>query len=197
MKYFKLIPYILIIFLLLRVVYLNKQNESLRGKTAELSEELKKQTVVYKDKIVYKYRDSEGKAKQEEVYIPSEGKVEILTPKENTNLDLSFWDKIFNVTIKETDGSIILIKNKGFSFAPELAGFYSKEFEVGLQFRLLYWNRYNAGIGFGSGETLYAYGSRTVSDIFPFLRNTSAQIGFGRNLKENENRFLIGINVRL
>ena len=42
MKVFKLIPYILIAFLLFRVIYLNKQNTVLIDKNATLEENLKR-----------------------------------------------------------------------------------------------------------------------------------------------------------
>ena len=95
-KFLKLIPYIIIAFLLLRVAYLNKQNENLKGKTTELSEQLKSQTTITKEKIVYKYRDSEGKPKQETIYLPSEGQVNIITPKDEETLKPSKKDNFFN-----------------------------------------------------------------------------------------------------
>lgn len=45
-KYIIIILLALIAFLSLRVVYLDKQNTTLRGKTAELSEQLKSQTII-------------------------------------------------------------------------------------------------------------------------------------------------------
>ena len=196
-KFLKLIPYIVIAFLLLRVVSLNKQNENLRGKTAELSEQLKSQTIITKEKIVYKYRDSEGKSKQETIYIPSEGQVNIITPKDEETIKPSKKDSFFNTIIEQTDGSLIMIQNKGFCLAPELGINYSKEFEASLQVRLLYWNRYNAGVGITHKETLFIYGSRNLSDIFNFTRNTSLQLGLGKNFKDNDTRLLIGLGVRL
>lgn len=197
LKFLKLIPYIIIAFLLLRVAYLNKQNENLKGKTAELSEQLKSQTTITKEKIVYKYRDSEGKPKQETIYLPSEGQVNIITPKDDETVKPSKKDSFFNTIIEQTDGSLIMIQNKGFCLAPELGINYSKEFEASLQVRLVYWNRYNAGVGITHKETVFIYGSRNLSDIFNFTRNTSLQLGLGKNFKDNDTRFLIGLGVRL
>lgn len=198
LKYIKLLPYLLIIFLFVRVSYLNKQNVLLKNKTATLEENLSKKTIVYKDKIIYKEREITGtNIKQETVYIPSEGKVEILTPTEGNKLDLSLIDKVFNKVIKQDDGTVILVQNRGFSFAPEIAGLYSNEFELGLQLKLIYWNRYSAGTGFTDKETLYGYINRNISDIFPFLKNTNLQFAIGKNFKEQETRFLIGVSVRL
>lgn len=196
-KYLKLIPYIVIAFLLLRVAYLNKQNENLKGKTAELSEQLKSQTTITKEKIIYKYRDSEGKPKQETIYLPSEGQVNIITPKDEETIKPSRKDSFFNTIIEQTDGSLIMIQNKGFCLAPEISAMISREFEVGLQVRLLYWNRYNVGIGITHKETLFIYGSRNLSDILSFTRNTSLQLGIGKNFKDSDTRFLIGLGVRL
>lgn len=198
MKYLKLIPYILILFLVCRVVYLDRQNTKLKNETATLQENLSKQTIIYRDKIIYKEKEVSGTSvKQETIYIPSEGKIEILTPEEGKNIDLSWYDKFFNKIIKQEDGTILLIKNRGFSLAPELAGMYSSEFELGGQLKLLYWSRYSAGIGFTDKQTLYGYIGRNISDVTPFLKNTSVQAAIGKNFKEQETRFLLGINVRL
>ena len=198
MKYLKLIPYILILFLVCRVVYLDRQNTKLKNQNATLEENLSKQTIIYRDKIIYKEKEVSGTSvKQETIYIPSEGKIEILTPEEGKNIDLSWYDKFFNKIIKQEDGTILLIKNRGFSLAPELAGMYSSEFELGGQLKLLYWSRYSAGIGFTDKQTLYGYIGRNISDVTPFLKNTSVQAAIGKNFKEQETRFLLGINVRL
>lgn len=98
MRFFKLIPYLIIAFLLIRIVYLNKQNTILIDKTATLEENLKNKTVIYKDKIIYKERVdtvSGTEVKQETVYIPIDGKVEILTPSEQEKLNVNIADDGF------------------------------------------------------------------------------------------------------
>ena len=80
-------------------------------------------------------------------------------------------DKMFNKVIKQEDGTILLIKNKGFSIAPEVSIMLSNELEVGGQLKLLYWSRYSSGIGFSDKQTLYGYVSRNISDIFNFTKN--------------------------
>ena len=197
-KFLKLLPYLLIVFLFFRISYLNKQNIRLKNKTATLEENLKKKTIIYKDKIVFKEREVTGtNIKQETFYIPSEGKVEILNPKDDEQYDLTLIDKMFNKVIKQEDGTILLIKNKGFSIAPEVSIMLSNELEVGGQLKLLYWSRYSSGIGFSDKQTLYGYISRNISDIFNFTKNTSIQLAVGKNFKEQETRFLLGVNVRL
>lgn len=198
LKFLKLLPYLLIVFLFFRISYLNKQNIRLKNKTATLEENLKKKTIIYKDKIIFKEREVTGtNIKQETFYIPSEGKVEILNPKDGVQYDLTLIDKIFNKVIKQKDGTILLIKNKGFSIAPEVSIMLSSELEVGGQLKLLYWSRYSSGIGFSDKQTLYGYVSRNISDIFNFTKNTSIQLAIGKNFKEQETRFLLGVNVRL
>ena len=198
LKFLKLLPYLLIVFLFFRISYLNKQNIRLKNKTATLEENLKKKTIVYKDKIIFKEREVTGtNIKQETFYIPSEGKVEILNPKDDEQYDLTLIDKIFNKVIKQEDGTILLIKNKGFSIAPEVSIMLSNELEVGGQLKLLYWSRYSSGVGFSDKQTLYGYISRNISDIFNFTKNTSIQLAVGKNFKEQETRFLLGVNVRL
>lgn len=201
MKYLKLIPYILLVFCLFRIIYLDRQNTKLKNKTATLEENLSKQVVIYKDKIIYKERVqneiSGTSIKQETVYIPQEGKVEILTPEQGKDVDLSFFDKTFNKVIKQDDGTIVLIKNKGFSIAPELSIMASDKLEVGGQLKLLYWGRYSTGVGFTHEQTLYGFASRNISDVFNFTKNTSLQLAVGKNFKEQETKFLLGINIRL
>lgn len=201
MKYLKLIPYILLVFCLFRIVYLDRQNTKLKNKTATLEENLSKQVVIYKDKIIYKERVnneiSGTSVKQETVYIPQEGKVEILTPEQGKDVDLSFFDKTFNKVIKQDDGTIVLIKNKGFSIAPELSIMASDKLEVGGQLKLLYWGRYSTGVGFTHEQTLYGFASRNISDVFNFTKNTSLQLAVGKNFKEQETKFLLGVSIRL
>lgn len=198
MKFFKLIPYLIIAFLLIRIIYLNKQNTILIDKTTTLEENLKNKTVIYKDKIVYKERVVNGtEVQQTTVYVPIDGKIEILTPAEQEKLNLGIFDKTFNHVIKQEDGSVILIKNKGFTLAPEISALYSNKLELGFQIKVFYWSRYNAGVGITNEETLYGYISRNISDIIPFIHNTSAQISYGKDLDEGNTKFLFGVNVRL
>ena len=200
MKVFKLIPYLIIAFLLWRIVYLNKQNTILIDKTATLEENLKNKTVIYKDKIIYKERVdtvSGTEVKQETVYIPIDGKVEILTPAEQEKLNLNILDKAFNHIIKQEDGSVILIKNKGFTISPYISSFYSKEFEYAIQLKLFYWNRYGTGFGYSDKDTIFLFIDRNVSDILSFTKNLSIQTIYGKNYRNNEHRIGIGLNVRL
>ena len=201
MKFFKLIPYLIIIFLLIRIVYLNKQNTILIDKTATLEENLKNKTVIYKDKIIYKERIGDSVTgtdiKQTTVYVPIDGKIEILTPTEGNKLNLGTFDKLFNHIIKQEDGSIILVKDKGFTIAPEVAALYSDKLELGLQLKLFYWSRYNFGAGITNNSVLYGYAARNISDILNFTKNTSIQAGLGKDLEEGNTRFLFGLSVRL
>ncbi len=200
MKVFKLIPYLIIAFLLFRIVYLNKQNTVLIDKNATLEENLKNKTIIYKDKIIYKERiDSVSgqDIKQTTVYVPVDGSIQILTPTEGQNLNLNVLDKLFNHIIKQEDGSVILVKDKGFTIAPEVAALYSNKLELGLQLKLFYWSKYNFGAGITNNSVLYGYASRNISDILPFTRNTSAQIALGKDLEEGNTRFLFGLSVRL
>lgn len=198
----KILPYILILFLCFRIVYLNNKNIKLIDSNAKLSEELKKQIVIYKDRIITKERIKGNEVngtevQQTTVYVPIDGKIEILTPEEGNKLDLNLVDKIFNHIIKQEDGSVILIKNKGFTIAPEVAALYSNKLELGLQVKVFYWDRYNAGLGITNNEILYVYGSRNISDILNFTHNTNAQISFGKDLKGGSTKVLLGLSVRL
>ena len=201
MKFFKLIPYLIIAFLLIRIVYLNKQNTVLIDKNATLEENLKNKTVIYKDKIIYKERIGDSvigtDIKQTTIYVPIDGKIEILTPAEGNKLNLGTFDKLFNHIIKQEDGSIILVKDKGFTISPEVAALYSDKLELGLQLKLFYWSRYNFGAGITNNSLLYGYASRNLSDILNFTKNTSIQPGLGKDLDDGDTKFLFGLSVRL
>jgi len=201
MKFFKLIPYLVIAFLLFRIVYLNKQNTVLIDKNATLEENLKNKTVIYKDKIIYKERIGDSVTgtdiKQTTIYVPIDGKIEILTPTEGNKLNLGTFDKLFNHIIKQEDGSIILVKDKGFTISPEVAALYSDKLELGLQLKLFYWSRYNFGTGITNNSVLYGYASRNLSDILNFTKNTSIQAGLGKDLDDGITKFLFGLSVRL
>lgn len=201
MKIFKLLPYLIIAFLLFRIVYLDKQNTKLIDKNATLEENLKNKTIIYKDKIIYKERVGDTvtgtSVQQQTVYIPVDGKVEILTPEEGQNLNLSVLDKLFNQIIKQEDGSIIMVKTRGFTISPYISSFYSKEFEYAIQLKLFYWNRYGTGFGYSDKDTIFLFVDRNASDILPFTRNLSVQIIYGKNQHFNEQRVGIGLNVRL
>ena len=202
MKFFKLIPYLIIAFLLFRIVYLNKQNTILIDKTATLEENLKNKTIIYKDKIIYKERikgnDVSGtEVQQQTIYVPIDGKIEILTPDEGQKLDLNLFDKLFNRIIKQEDGSVILVKDKGFTISPYISSFYSKEFEYAIQLKLFYGNRYGTGFGYSDKDTIFLFVDRNISDILPFTRNLSVQIIYGKNQHFSEQRLGIGLNVRL
>ena len=66
-----------------------------------------------------------------------------------------------------------------------------------MQLKVFYWSRYNAGVGITNEETLYGYISRNISDIIPFLKNSSAQVGYGKDLDDGNTKILFGVNVRL
>lgn len=201
MKFFKLIPYLVIAFLLFRIVYLNKQNTVLIDKNATLEENLKNKTIIYKDRIVFKERISDSVTgtdiKQTTVYVPVDGSIQILTPTEGQNLNLNVLDKLFNHIIKQEDGSVILVKDKGFTISPYISSFYSKEFEYAIQLKLFYWNRYGTGFGYSDKDTIFLFIDRNISDILSFTRNLSIQTIYGKNYRNNEQRIGIGLNVRL
>lgn len=202
MKILKLLPYLIIAFLLFRLIYLNKQNTILVDKNATLEENLKNKTVIYKDKIIYKERIkgnevSGTEIQQQTIYIPTDGKIEILTPEEGQNLNIGLIDSLFNHIIEQEDGTIILVKDKGFTIAPEVSLLYSNKLEFGGQVKLFYWSRWNLGLGITNEETLYGYVARNISDLIPFFKNTSAQVAYGKDLDDGNTKILFGVNVRL
>jgi len=130
----------------------NKKIDKLTIENSQLSEDLKMKTVIYKDKIVYQIRENE-KIKTVVKYLPPESSATITT---------------------DIDGqSSLSIQNKGFTFEPAASFISNSEFLGGLSFRLLFWDRYGAGIGLNSKIRPYIYADRRISDFIPFAQNTT------------------------
>ena len=103
LKFLKLLPYLLIVFLFFRISYLNKQNIRLKNKTATLEENLKKKTIIYKDKIIFKEREVTGTNIKQETYGKS-----VFDIGEKENRERFFYQ--YNLSDKESDGNYRLIE---------------------------------------------------------------------------------------
>jgi hypothetical protein len=183
--------------------------EELQIEKSFLDSKLKSQVVIEKERIVYKTRvkdlkdnvtkdrdlkakdlkdnvtripesvcdllvyDPTQKVKTENRYLPPEGKAEI-----NTDLN-------GNTTIS--------IKSRGLCFEPCVSAVTAQEgIKIGIGARLAYWNRYGLSIGVNypldnnnSNNNIpkpHVAIDRRISDIVPFMRNTTVGIVYDGKL---------------
>jgi hypothetical protein len=117
-----------------------------------LAEGVKRQFIIERNKIIYKYRTSCGAAEVKTYFIPVEGRAEIQeTPQ---------------------DSAEVSIKNKGFTFKPFAAATYGSGPSFALGARLFYFNRYGLGAAVNNEGLPLLSADRRLDDILP-LENTS------------------------
>lgn len=197
----------LLVLLILGLMWEYKRNRAeisdLASRNATLAENLKSSTEVTHERIVYKWRDSSGTVHVSDIYVPPEGKVTVLNPKDGKDASAKdvgkggLVDKLTGVVDKAVSGvtttviknpetgELILVKKAGVCFAPALAGTAALNYGlgVGLQARLLYYNRWGVGPGISSKEYGYIFVDRRISDLVPYIKNTAVGIhgGWGWN----------------
>jgi len=167
---------------------LNNAKSELEMQNATLREGIKSSLSVKGSEVVYKYRDKEGNVKGVKAYLPPEGSVSSITPEEGHKIEKGGFiaraiDKLSTKTVTDpTTGTVIRIKQAGFTFRPALSGIISDHVYLGIQARVLYYNRWGAGIGAAlskANKYAYFFADRRVDDLFPLLQNTSAGAHFG------------------
>ena len=106
---------------------------------------------------------------------------------------------VFHTILPDIEAELNIPESEQLSLAAQTMiqeGVFDK-LEVGGQLKLLYWGRYSTGVGFTHEQTLYGFASRSISDVFNFTKNTSLQLAVGKNFKEQETKFLLGVGIRL
>jgi len=167
------------IILAIVIMILSWQNNRHEEKIATIStekgvleERLKNQTVITKNKIVYRDRD-----KVVIKYIPAEG----------------------GVVIGETlDGKTELkVKNWGFTARPGFGAYYTGDFEGALDLKLFFYDRYSFGVGSTlNGPNLFF--SRHLDDLIPVIKpeNVELSLGYGRLYDDfGHSLFLVGVRT--
>lgn len=146
-------------FYVIQYKNLNTSIIKLKEENGTLDEKYKALVKIKGSKVEYIYRDKDRIVTVIK-YLPPEGSAQI-----NTN----------------SDGSqTVDIQNKGFTFKPQIAVGYHGVIDPQLAARLVYWDRYGAGIGLGvSGVNIFA--DRRISDFVPFMDNTT--LGIYTNFK--------------
>jgi len=160
------------------IMFLSWQNNRHEEDIAKLSTEkgvlekrLKNQTVITKNKIVYRDKD-----KVVIKYVPAEGSVVVSETKDGkTELKVKSW---------------------GFTARPGFGAYYTGDFEGALDLKLFYYDRYSAGLGSTlNGPNLFF--SRHLDDLIPVLKPENVELGlmYGR-LYDNFGHSIFGIGLR-
>ena len=110
--------------------------------------------VVADGKVTSTIRHDDGTVTAHVQYVPPEGSVQVVQP---------------------TDGSAasVKVKRAGFTFRPAVQGLASKELKIGVGARLVYFNRYGAGLGITHDTEPYLFVDRRVDDFVGILKNTT------------------------
>ena len=107
-----------------------RQIDRLAEQSGTLSDKQAARVEIKDNKLTATVRQADGTVKTEVKYVPPEGRAGVGQP---------------------TDGpSEISVKRAGLTFRPAVHGLVGKELKAGLGARLVYFERYGAGIGLGS-----------------------------------------------
>ncbi len=138
----------------------DRQIDKLAEQTGTLSDEQSARVVVKDNKLTATVRQADGSVKTEVKYLPPEGRAEVVQP---------------------TDGDTeISVKRAGFTFRPAVQGVVGKELKAGLGARLVYFDRYGAGVGLDTDLSGYLFVDRRLDDLTGLLKNTTVGLYGGR-----------------
>lgn len=137
-----------------------RQVDQLAVQSGTLPDSQAARVVVKDNKLTATVRQADGSVKTDVKYVPPEGRAEVLQP---------------------TDGPAeISIKRAGFTFRPAVHGLVDKELKAGLGARLVYFDRYGAGVGLDTDLELYLFADRRLDDLTGLLKNTTVGLYGGR-----------------
>ena len=159
-KLISLIALLVIAGLLFSNWYRGRKIDELSAQTGTLPESQAARVVVKDNKLTATVRQPDGSVKTEVKYLPPEGKAEVVQP---------------------TDGPAeISVKRAGFTFRPAVQGLIGQELKGGLGARLVYFNRYGAGLGLDTDLEGYLFVDRRLDDLTGLLKNTTFGLYGGR-----------------
>ena len=138
----------------------DRQIDNLAAQTGTLADSQSARIVVKDNKLTATMRQPDGTVKTEVKYVPPEGRAEVLQPTAGT--------------------TEISVKRVGFTFRPAVQGLVGKELKAGLGARLVYFDRYGAGVGLDSDLEGYLFVDRRLDDLTGLLKNTTVGLYGGR-----------------
>ena len=159
-KLISLIALLVIAGLLFSNWHKGRQIDKLAAQSGTLPDSQSARVVVKDNKLTATVRQADGTVKTEVKYLPPEGRAEVVQP---------------------TDGATeISVKRAGFTFRPAVQGLMGQELKGGLGARLVYFNRYGAGLGLDTDLEGYLFVDRRLDDLTGLLKNTTVGLYGGR-----------------
>ena len=159
-KLISLLALLVIAGLLFSNWYKGRQIDKLAALSGTLSDSQAARVVVKDNKLTATVRQPDGAVKTEGKYVPPEGRAEVVQP---------------------TDGATeISVKRAGFTFRPAVQGLAGKELKAGLGARLVYFDRYGAGVGVDNDLDGYLFIDRRLDGLTVLLINTTVGLYGGR-----------------
>lgn len=140
--------------------YKGRQIDKLAARTGTLPDSQAARVVVKDNKLTATVRQADGSVKTEVKYLPPEGKAEVVQPTEGA--------------------AEITVKRAGLTFRPAVQGLVGKELKAGLGARLVYFDRYGAGVGLDNDLDGYLFIDRRLDDLTGLLKNTTVGLYGGR-----------------
>ena len=137
-----------------------RQIDKLSAQSGTLTESQAARVVLKDNKLTATVRQPDGSVKTEVKYLPPEGRAEVVQPAEGP--------------------AEISVKRAGLTFRPAVHGLLGKELKAGLGARLVYFDRYGAGVGLDTDLEGYLFVDRRLDDLTGFLKNTTVGLYGGR-----------------
>ena len=108
------------------------------------------------NKVITTVRRQDGTVAARVQYAPPEGSVSVVQPASGP--------------------ATVRVKHSGFTFRPAAQGLAGKDLKIGLGARLVYFNRYGAGIGIAHDMEPYLFADRRVDDLVGIFKNTTVGV---------------------
>lgn len=159
-KLISLIALLVIAGLLFSNWWRGRQIDKLAEQSGTLPDSQSARVEIKDNKLTAMVRQADGTIKTQVKYVPPEGRAEVVQPMNGP--------------------AEITVKRAGFTFRPVVQGLVEKEFKAGLGARLVYFDRYGAGVGLDTNLEGYLFVDRRLDDLTGFLKNTTVGLYGGR-----------------
>lgn len=131
--------------------------DRLTEQAAALPAGQKASVVVADGKVTSTVRHGDGTVTARVQYVPPEGNVQVVQQEDGEELRVK-------------------VKRAGFTFAPGVQGLAGKELKIGLGARLIYFERYGAGMGLTPDLEPYLFADRRIDDLAGIFKNTTVGV---------------------
>lgn len=130
-----------------------------------------------KNQVTLVYKEKE-KLKTQKIYVPIEGKFEIVSSTSNVDKEL------FTQSVKISSTTYVLVKYAGFTFKPVLS-FHFSENEILIGSRLVYYKKFGSGFSLNKNLGIIFFDYKL--DSLKYINNTS--IGISYKIYTNDYKF--------